>query len=273
MELTRRQLLAGLAWGAASAPALAFADSRQEFYEVTHTELQIRGLHPAHDGLRVAQLSDIHVGATTPDGRIISAIRAVNAAQPDLVLLTGDYVTFSHDPIDHLPIILKGLEAPTVAVLGNHDHFVDAPAVRRRLEQLGYTVLQNERTATRLKGAELQLIGIDDAVTHHDDVARALAGTPSGSRLVLAHAPRTLDKLPPDLGLACFSGHTHGGQVDVPLLTRAIFRVAGQPYIRGHYTSRGNQLYVSRGLGFGSGGPMPRVGSSPEVALFTLRAA
>jgi predicted MPP superfamily phosphohydrolase len=61
--------------------------------------------------------------------------------------------------------------------------------------------------------------------------------------------------------------------VQVPLLTRALFRVAGQPYVRGHYLSQGNQLYVSRGLGFGSGSPMPRVGSSPEVAFFTLRAA
>jgi uncharacterized protein len=274
MKLTRRQLLAGMAMNATLLPSLAEAENREEHYEVTHPEIHVPGLDPAHDGLVIAQLSDIHVGEGTPDGRIISAIRAVNAALPDLVILTGDYVTFSREPLEHLPLVLQGLMAPTFAVLGNHDHLVDAKVVRRKLEGMGYTVLQNRHTQTQVRGVALSIVGVDDGVTHRDDVAASLAGVPSkGSRLVLAHAPRTLDKLPPDAGLPCFSGHTHGGQVQVPLITQALYRAAGQKYVRGSYVNRGNQVYVSRGLGFGSGGPLPRIGSDPEVALVTLKAA
>ena len=275
---TRRQLLTGaLGMVAAGLPGRARAEGRgngHEHFEVTETELLVPGLDPAHDGLRVVQLSDLHILDHTPDGRVIAAVRAANAARPDLVLLTGDYVTWSKKPIAHLPLVLGGLQAPTVAVLGNHDHYVDAPAVRQALEGMGYAVLQNENTRLRLRGVELALIGIDDGRTRHDDVGKAFAGVAArGSRLVLAHNPPTADKLPQSSGLACFSGHTHGGQVHLPGFTNLIMRVAGQPYVRGLYRVNGNLLYVNRGLGFGAGSITPRVGSDPELSIFTLRVA
>ncbi len=88
---------------------------------------------------------------------------------------------------------------------------------------------------------------------------------------MLAHAPPTLDALPKGAGLACFSGHTHGGQIFVAGVTDNLFSRAGQPYLRGHYRNHGNQLYVSRGLGFGKGSTLPRLNSDPEVAIITLR--
>jgi hypothetical protein len=274
-KLSRRQVLTGLAAGVGASllyPGTAGASSDPEYFEVTQTDLFLPGLHEAHEGLRVAQLSDVHAGQGTPHGRIIAAVRAVNAQQPDLVLLTGDYVTHARDPLTDIARVLAGLVAPTFAVLGNHDHWVDAPSVRKQLESLRYTVLQNEHTVTQVKGAPLALVGIDDGQTRHADAARALKGVTAQSRLVLAHAPPTFNTLPDD-GLACFSGHTHGGQLMVPLVTRSIMRVAGQPYVRGHFQKGTNQLYVNRGLGFGQGGLIPRLGSLPEVSIFTLHRA
>lgn len=277
---TRRQFLAGTLAAAASSalPRIAEAQAPRgnghEHFELTETELHVPGLNAAHDGLKVAQLSDLHVFDSTPDGRVFAAINAVNAAKPDLVFMTGDFVTWSRSPIPHLPIVLAGLEAPTYAVMGNHDHYVDARAVTEKLEGLGYAVLSNANTVVRARGADLTLIGVDDSGTHHDDVARALEGVArKGTRLVLAHNPPTANKLPPGAGLACFSGHTHGGQMMIPLLTPLVMRIARQPYVRGLYPVNGNLLYVNRGLGFGAGSHAPRIGSDPEVSIFTLRAA
>lgn len=245
-----------------------------ESFAVTETLLDLPSLDERHHGLRIAQLSDVHVGSATPSARIEEAVRAVALAEPDLVFLTGDYVTHSKRPIARIAELLRGLPVErTFAVLGNHDHWVDPAGVRRALQGLGISVLQNERASVRLRGAEVTLLGIDDALTRNADVEKTFRGAPrDGTRLVLAHAPTTADSLPARAGLACFSGHTHGGQVSVPVLTKAVFRLAGQPYVRGLYRVRGNLLYVNRGLGFGLGGPLLRFGSVPEVAMFTLRA-
>jgi hypothetical protein len=166
---------------------------------------------------------------------------------------------------------LGGIDAPTFVVLGNHDHWVGAASIRSSFESLGYTVLQNEHATVRVGRAPVVVVGVDDGHTGHDDVARALDGAPAAAtRLVLAHTPVTARKLPEHGRLVCFSGHTHGGQIHVGRLTEAVLRLANQPFVRGLYEVRGNLLYVNRGLGFGRGSPLVRVGSPPEVALFTL---
>jgi predicted MPP superfamily phosphohydrolase len=246
---------------------------RASGFAVTHTELHLPRLDRAHCGLRVAHLSDIHVGKATSSARIRRAIDAVNEGKPDVVFLTGDYVTHSPKPIPRIRRLIAGLRAPTFAVLGNHDHEVCPKRVAAELDACGYRVLRNEHDVIRLRGAPLTVVGVDDGVSKSDDVDAAFDGAPSsGSRLVLAHTPPTVDKLPAGEGLLQFSGHTHGGHFLVPGLTRALFRMAGQPYVRGLYRVRGNYVYVNRGLGFGHGGPLLRFGSHPEVSFFTLRA-
>ena len=246
----------------------------RDHFSLSENLLYIPGLHPAHEGLRVAQLSDVHVGQATSSIRIRRAVEAVNEAAPDLVFLTGDYVTHSPKPLPRVPELLAGLKGPVFVVLGNHDHWVNAPYLRNGFERLGYTVLQNEHRVVHVRGAPACVLGIDDGLTRRDDVEATFRGAPTtGTRLVLAHTPPTIEKLPAHAGLVQFSGHTHGGQFVVRGLTEALFRRAGQPYISGHYTVNGNQLYVNRGLGFGFGGPYLRRGSQPEVAFFTLHAA
>lgn len=277
---SRRTLLAGFV-GAALTSRRARAEERREVrvrqswsFALEEVELVVPGLDPAHDGLRVGQLTDIHVGANTPDGRIIAAVDALNQAKPDLVVLTGDYVTRKGDPLERVPELLSRLEGDVIAVLGNHDHWTDGPTIKRDLGRVGFCVLQNENTTVRVRGAPLRVVGIDDGITRRADADKALRGVPAnGSRLVLAHTPPTVDRLPPDAGLVCLSGHTHGGQIWLGSVTDGLFARAGQPYVRGLYQVGGNSLYVSRGLGFGRGSPLVRVGSDPEVTLLTLRAA
>ncbi|MBZ4336022.1 metallophosphoesterase [Corallococcus sp. AS-1-12] len=244
----------------------------RDHFVLTEHLLQLDAIHPEHDGLRIAQLSDVHVGQATSDVRIRRAVAAVNEAAPDLVFLTGDYVTHSPKPLPRVRQLLQGLNGPVFVVLGNHDHWVDAPYLRAGFEDLGYTVLQNEHRVVHVRGAPVTVLGIDDGLTGMEDVEATFRGAPtSGTRLVLAHTPPTAEKLPAHAGLVQFSGHTHGGQFIVRGLTEALFRRAGQPYIRGHYRVNGNHLYVNQGLGFGFGGPYLRRGSTPEVAFFTLR--
>jgi hypothetical protein len=272
--MRRRSFLSGVAGSLVAARAArAEAKTRQTWsFAVDEVELVVPGLDPAHDGVTIGQLSDIHVGSHTPDGRIIGAVQVLNERRPDLVVLTGDYVTRRGDPLERVPELLGALEGEVYAVLGNHDHWTDAFTIKRDLGRVGFCVLQNEHTVTRLRGAPFTIVGIDDGVTRRADAARALRGA-AGSRLVLAHAPPTAEALPPGAGLPVLSGHTHGGQMYLGGLTEGIFSSAGQPYVRGHYDVGGNSLYVNRGLGFGRGSPLVRVGSEPEVSVITLRRA
>jgi uncharacterized protein len=262
------------AWASRSrADSVREADAlKANAFELTQNTLFLDDLHELHQGLRIAQLSDIHVGRDTPDARIIAAIDAINVAQPDIVILTGDYVTRKGDPLERVPELLKRLQPPTFAVLGNHDHWTDAQTIGRDLGSIGCVLLQNQNTVVQVRGAPLTIIGIDDAVSHHDDAVKSLRGTQrASSRIVLAHAPPTLDSLPEDEGLVVFSGHTHGGQMYIEGVTERVFKATGQPYVRGKHARGKNQLYVNRGLGFGAGTRLPRHNSDPEVALIELR--
>lgn len=274
--MTRRNVLSAVS-AAVFAPSAVRAERRQErreSFEVTRVELFLESLDPAHDGVRLAQLSDLHIGSGVPDGRIISAVNALNEEKPDLAVLTGDFVTTRFDPYERVPQLLERIEPQAWAVLGNHDHWSDAQAVSLGLGKANIGVLQNQHTNVRVRGVDLAIIGIDDSTTKNDVVAAAFRGTRQNtSRVVLTHTPACASKLPAWEDVLCLSGHTHGGQWDVPRLTEGVFKRAGQPWYRGHYRVRGNQLYVNRGIGFGRGTRLPRVNSEPELTLITLRRA
>lgn len=270
--LSRRDFLRGAACLAAAGATLpAVAD--EEGLRPEQITFQVAGLDPRHDGLRVVQLSDLHVGERTPPQRVRAAIAAANDFAPDLVVLTGDFLSRDRSGVGLMREQLGGLSAPTVAVLGNHDHWVDAGGASRALELHGYALLRNQHTVLRLRGAPLAVIGVDDLHTRHADPARALAGSPAGSRLVLAHGPRTADLLRArGEPLLVLSGHTHGGQVNLPGLTSYLLRtVLREPYLRGLFQLGAVQLYVNRGVG--NSGIRLRVNSDPEVTLATLRVA
>ena len=244
--------------------------------KVSEHEVKIVGLDARHDGLRIAQLSDIHVGNLTPAAHIRAAIDAANAAAPDLIALTGDYVCWKRHEVEMAAEQLSGLRAPRVlAVLGNHDYFTNAVGMRGALERNGYEVLRNQTTMAMVNGAELAVVGIDDPVTRHDDLDAAFAGIPArATRLVLCHAPDRAPELAARGADLVLSGHTHGGQIFIKGITDRIMKKVGLNFRRGMYeVGHGTTLYVTPGVGFSGVTHRSGEGTAAEVAVLTLRAA
>lgn len=240
----------------------------------------VPGLDPAHDGLVIAHLSDLHVGSLTAHDFIRSAVELAQDAKPDLVLMTGDYVCYSPKYVPRLGEVVAGLTVPTVCVLGNHDYWTDGHGVTRQLTKLHYDVLRNQHTELTLRHAPFTIVGVDDAVTRQSDIERAFrgarphtltgAGDRAGSRLVLAHVPSLAEPISQQGPALILSGHTHGGHVQIPGLTNRLFKKLGMPYVKGFYKLGDSLLYVNSGIGSSS---IPiRAGAPAEVALLTLRA-
>lgn len=238
-------------------------------------EVIVDGLDPAHDGVRIAHLSDIHVGNLTPAEHVRAAVDLATAAGADVIALTGDFVCWRKNEVDLLREQLAGLSATrVVATLGNHDYFTSASGVKRALGTHGYEVLENRHTTVALRGAPLHLIGVDDPVTRHHDLDRAFDGVPArGTRIVLCHCPEQAPGLAERGADLILSGHTHGGQIYLPGVTDRIITRMGKRYRKGFYRmGASSHLYVTPGVGFS--GLRVRVGdgTQAEVALFTLRA-
>lgn len=228
-------------------------------------------IHPALEGLRIGQLSDIHVRTGVRPRRLELAVEMMNELQPDLVVLTGDYVCLSPRPLPGLTAALKRLQMPAYAVLGNHDHWSDAEQVRRALWSAGVEVLTNEHRRISVGGHRLYLVGVDDSVTKHHDPDAAFCGIPEGeTKVVLSHDPKSADFLHRYGPALIMSGHTHGGQVFFDRLTPFISERIGIKYLSGFFEVNGSVLYVTRGLG--AGVPV-RFRAPPEIAQLTLRSA
>ncbi len=258
--------------------------------QVRELEVAISGLDPRHDGVRLAHLSDLHVGLMTPESHIRAAIDATNAAEVDVVVLTGDYVCWRRREALDAEGQLAGLRAERVlAVLGNHDYLAWAEGVTTALTRNGYEVLRNQHTSVPLRGAPLRVVGLDDPVTRHHDLERAFAGIAEDEPcVVLSHTPKLGPQLAARGAQLVLSGHTHGGQIYLPGVTDRIMRTLGMHYRTGRYElARGvaatdsapgeaevnPTLYVTPGVGFS--GVTRRVGdgTEAEVAVLTLRAA
>jgi len=237
-----------------------------------HYTVPVSGLDPAHDGLRIAHLSDLHVGVLTPHGFIRNAVELIQAEKPDLVVMTGDFVCYSQRFVGPFREIIAGFGVPTVCVLGNHDYWTDGHGVVEALQHHHYDVLRNQHTRLWLRHAPLTIVGIDDAATGQADATRAFRGvSEKDSRLILSHVPSQADRAASHGPGFILSGHTHGGHIDIPKVTEHIFRRLGANYLKGFYQVGDATLYVSCGVGSSS---VPiRAGSPAEVAVFTLRSA
>ena len=227
--------------------------------------------------LRIAHLTDQHVGRVTPDELQWAAIEATNDARPSLVLLTGDYVAHSLKPLDKLEAYLESLDAPAIAVLGNHDYWTGADEVTLALERAGVLVLKNQWTKVTVQGETVQIVGLDDPHTDHDDVDAATQGLdPTIPTIALSHVGESADELWARGANLVLSGHTHSGQIAVgQLMEFFLSRVNKHRYVHGLYGCREEDgypgaLYVSAGIG--SSRFSPRVGerAQPEVAIFDM---
>ncbi len=195
-----------------------------------------------------------------------------NRQRPDVVALTGDYVTLSHAYIWPVAQALGGLNARygVFAVLGNHDFRVDAEEVTRALEAQRIRVLRNSHAPLRAGGRTLWLVGVDDVWFSSDDLSAALRSIPAhDAKILLCHNPEGIGRAA-RLGIdLMLSGHTHGGQVRLPLL-RSLYRSKpGGPFIAGWNRLGETQIYVSRGIGKVL---VPvRVACPPEITCLSLR--
>jgi hypothetical protein len=243
---------------------------------VSEHEVRIANLDPRHDGVRIAQLSDIHVGNLTPAAHVRAAVDTANAAKPDLIVLTGDYVGWRRHEAAMAGDQLSGLRAPRVlAVLGNHDYFTWGAGVRSALERNGYEVLRNQTTVADVRGAPLAMVGVDDPVTRHDDLDAAFAGAPTNvTRIALCHAPDRAPALARRGASMVLSGHTHGGQIFIKGITDRLMKRIGLRYRRGMFgIGDGCTLYVTPGVGFSGVTRRVGEGTDAEVAVLTLRVA
>jgi predicted MPP superfamily phosphohydrolase len=228
------------------------------------------------DHIRVAHLTDLHVGRVTPHRVQLAAVELCNAQQPDLVVVSGDFVAHSQTFLDQLTEVIAGFAAPVIGVLGNHDHWSGADEVRWALRRGGADVLDNAWTTMTFRGQALQIVGLDDAYTGHADVARATKGLdPSKPSIGVSHIAEEADALWDQGVPIVFSGHTHAGQVTLARLHEFILgRVVGHRYIHGLYGARAGErcgsVYVGAGIG---AAVMPvRLGerAKREVAVFEL---
>jgi len=240
---------------------------------IERQEIFLRRLPKELHGLRLVHLSDLHYGPLTNTEHLKRAIKAANDLRPDLIALTGDYI--SHDRIYAEPCaeLVGKLRARfgIYAVLGNHDHWTDATLVTDLFRAEGIRMLVNEGMRVDLQGASFWLAGVDDKMVGLEDLPLALAGSnESELKIVLAHNPIILRRAARANVDLVLSGHTHGGQVTL----RSEKNRSGRPrrrLLRG-LARRGNtQIYVSRGLGTVV---LPvRYGCPPEVSLLELRCA
>jgi predicted MPP superfamily phosphohydrolase len=244
---------------------------------VKRVDVSLARLPRAHDGLRLVQLTDIHVGSTIGRAFVEDVVRGANALEPDLVAITGDLVDGSVSELGAAVAPLAELRARlgVYFVTGNHEYFSGVEPWLAELARLGIRVLRNERVPIGEGADAFDLAGVDDhsaerfgGASHDESLARALGGRDAAREVVLlAHQPRSFTGAA-RLGVGLqLSGHTHGGQMwPFGLVVRLT-----QPFLAGLHRRGDSQIYVSRGTGYW--GPPMRLGAPAEITELVLRRA
>jgi len=283
-SVTRRRFL--FTAGLATVSTLALAEDtvirEPNHPELVRVEIALPRLPAAFDGFTIAQLSDFHYDDVFTVVPIRRAIEIVNGLHPDVIVLTGDFVTLPlfphHDssPSARTAVPCAKLLAElssklgAVAVLGNHDVGTDPGFVTEALKSHGIQVLRNRSQVMERDGTRLWLCGLDSVETH-PNIERALLTVPTNEPVILLlHEPDFADeasRYPVDLQL---SGHSHGGQIWFPGIGAPWLPRHGRKYPRGLYTVRTLPLYTN--IGVGTIRLPVRLNCTPEVTLFTLRA-
>ena len=248
---------------------------------VRHVDVDVPGLAPAFDGLRIAQLSDLHVGPHTPRRFLDRVVQATQTLAPDLIAVTGDLIDDRSEDVAVYARRLRGLAAPlgVYMIPGNHDVYAGWEDVEHALRAAGLgTVLVNETHVIRRGLATLAIVGTGDPAGGRrgssrvaPDIERAMAQVPpSATTIAFAHNPALWPALAARGVALTLSGHTHWGQFALPRLGWSL----ASPFLKhamGAHVERDALLYISPGTGY-FGIPF-RIGARPEVTLVTLRRA
>jgi predicted MPP superfamily phosphohydrolase len=231
--------------------------------------------------IKILQMSDLHASEAVPLEFIAKAVRLGLSLEPDLIFLTGDFITRKYDRFGAYAEILATIPkvAPCFACLGNHDGglwaggrhgYEDTQQVRELLNKSGIALLHNGSTQARIKGANLHLVGLGDLWADEFEPESAFATArpdESTATLVLSHNPDTKEKLKAQDWDVVFCGHTHGGQFYLPLIGTPFAPVRDKRFVKGLHRWEGRWIYVTKGVGNLLG---VRFNCRPEISLITL---
>lgn len=278
----RRKLIAVTGWAMTGIPfgIVINGIAKTNDHRIYEAEIPLKNLPDSANGFKIIQLSDIHAGSYINRSPVDEAVGIVNSLNPDIVVITGDFVNFHPDEFVNIGDALSKLKANygIYGCLGNHDHYMfdsDHEVLKQKLNEMGIKLLINENTNISINGMKsLQLLGVDNVNFKHDysDFPKAMEGVsvelPS---ILLCHDPTNWDrfvkgKLPIDLML---SGHTHGGQIGIDFLGEYLSpaRIIYKQWA-GLYETNNQYLYINRGLGVV--GPPVRVSMPPEITIIRL---
>lgn len=286
-KLSRRDFIRLLGYSSLSSLAVGSGIlAYSYFFEVENLELndvkiKLPRLSSRFHDFRIIQLSDIHMGGWMNRSRLREVLNLVHTQTADLAVITGDFV-FGRSWSESLNIAadefvseIKRLTAEfqTLAVLGNHDHWTDAGKVRAMLSRSGITELNNDVYTIKRGEDSLHIAGVDDVWEEKARLDIVMGKLPnSGAAILLAHEPDFADESSKE-GRFCLqlSGHSHGGQVILPLLGPPILPYLGRKYPSGLYKVREMWQYTNRGVGMIE--PAIRLNCRPEITLITLKSA
>lgn len=284
--VSRRGFLIGAACCVA-APVVYAGEIERHWTEITHTDAFVPGLPAAFEGVRIAQLSDIHLEEFTEPYYLHDVVHTINRLAPDYVFLTGDFVSEGPFPrriatkaATRCAAILSEFQCRNIyACLGNHDFLVNPVLVTDALTSTRVHVLRNSHLPLERDGGRIWLAGFDDPLCAKPDPETAIPASirqiPDEPILLLCHGPDYADILlrhPAGKSVSLmFSGHTHGGQVRLPFLGPMNLPRMGKKYVEGWFHFGSLSLYVNRGIGTVE---LPfRFNCPPEITLFTLKKA
>lgn len=271
---TRRRFIKWALGGGAAAAVLGLGYSAAEagWIRVAEEKLSVPRLPKAFAGVKIAFLTDIHHGPWTGLGYVRAVVARANELRPDLILLGGDYVHRDACYAEPCFDVLSGLKAPmgVFGVLGNHDHWTDAVRCKAAMRAARITELTNTGVWLEKVAAKLRLCGVGDLWGDVQELDLALDDAGAGdAAILLSHNPDFAEVMTDTRVGLMLSGHTHGGQVVLPLYGAPFVPSRfGQKYLRGLIATPWSQVYVSRGLGTIT--PPLRFCCRPEINLITL---
>jgi predicted MPP superfamily phosphohydrolase len=291
-RLTRRDFLKLIKIISIQAAALGFigyeysTELEMNWIEVTNLALKLPHLDPAFQGMRLVQISDFHLGQWINEERLDRVFQLALEQAPDYFLLTGDYLEFRpygrqnewatyEENLNLISSSFSQLPAfcPTIGILGNHDHKIYAGWVEQALSEAGVTVLRNSVVTIQRGNSQLHLAGLDDVSQKMDRLDLLMKSLPQdGAAILLAHEPDFADVAAAtqrfDLQI---SGHSHGGQIVLPIIGPPMLPEFGRKYPSGLYNINNMLLYTNRGVGVTT--VNARFNCRPEITIFTLEIA
>ena len=274
-KISRRKFLRRILYGGVGACAALggypFLEAR--WVRISRRQISVPMLPPEFTGTTVALLTDIHHGPFLSIGRVKAMVDDANALDADIVALGGDYVYRGPQYIEPCIAEFARLRAKlgVYAVLGNHDHWESAPRTRAALKEAGIPEIANTGVWLANSGARLRFCGVDDLWEGTQNLDTALGDCGEGdAAILLSHNPDYAEEIRDRRVRLILSGHTHGGQVNIPFVGAPIVPSKyGEKYAQGLVKTAYTQVYVSRGLG--TIAPPVRFNCRPEIVLIQLR--